>query len=666
MNNKPPFDPNQAFDVLEELPPSGISKDKPPFDPNQPFEESTTETTQPSFLGGLGAKIEALPQLPGYLIEEVPREITKSIQDPGLASEVLARNIAQGASLAGPVRPAAAGFEKYALAPALDKFRTLLSPLLGRAATDQDVQEFFTKWVPERYESQSIQDIAAQNKAREEAQNIQLPLLAGTGQGAGMLPGIITGGQLLKAAGVGSTLLPQAISTAANIFPRSFAETAEKTGDLSQATSEATQNALLAGTLDVLGRGLIQKGAKTLSPETLTKGRNIMTRRALGGTPSEQPMLRKMETQIGEQVFPEKGPSLMGPFTTKTRLAQNLEKAAQEAGKDVGRLRGVISDAGENLSKEIQSPVSVKAPGADVPILEKNVTDSIIPKQIIDPVQEQVIGQKIAAQPIKIQTKIKTLLDPVQLDNELTQEFLIALEKEAPGGGERIYQDLLKQNKIIPVRDIKTPTLENFFKNRMHVDKYINYDKKLLANGRIADTADAEFLKIYRELFNKKLMSRAQQIDELAGTNAFDALKEANARYHVLETASKVASRAINVEESTLARNVIPSIGIPATGIAAFMGGGPLATGIGLTTAMAHGIKTFGNQFAANSLNLLRKTVQTVPQKLGKFAAPLQEATKRGPGALAALNFALYSRDPEYRQIIDPLKDEAEEELESK
>ena len=613
----------------------------------------------PSPLERFGGKVEALTQLPGYLAEEVPQEVSKAIQDPGLAADVAARNIAQGASPVGSLPKTSAAYEKYALAPAYDKFRTLLSPLLGHTATDQDVKDFFTKWVPERYENRSIEELAAANKAHEEAQNAQLPVLAGVGQGAGMIPGIVTGGQVVKAAGIGSKLLQGGIATAGNVFPRSFIPAYEKSGDLSEAAIEATEDAVLAGTLDIATRGAIEK----VTPEaaSIKNARNIMARRALGGTPSEQPRLQKMQTQIGEQIFPEKGPSLMGPLTTKAQLAENLKTAANTAGKELESARGIISDAGENAVKNIESPVASKAASADVPVLENGASESVIPKQIVDPVQEQAIVQKIASQAPEVQAKVQELLNPRILEKELTKEFLTQLEKKWPGSSERLYQDLLNKNQIIPVNDIKQPTLENFFKNRMYVDNHINFEKQLLPNGRMASTVNGDALKIYRDIFNKKLMSRAQQIDQLAGTKAFDTFKDASDRYHILETISKTASKAVNKEQSILAKAVIPAtVGTAVTGAGAALGGGPLALAAAGTAAVGYGVKTLGNQFAANSLNLLHKLVTKSPQLLGQYAAPLQEAAGRGSGALAALNYALYSKDSEYRATIDQLQEEVE------
>lgn len=67
-------------------------------------------------------------------------------------------------------------------------------------------------------------------------------------------------------------------------------------------------------------------------------------------------------------------------------------------------------------------------------------------------------------------------------------------------------------------------------------------------------------------------------------------------------------------------------------------------------------VQTKGVPFANNFSQILSGNIQ----QLGEFAAPLQDASKRGAAALSAMHFSLYQNNPDYRKKIDALQEGSE------
>lgn len=95
---------------------------------------------------------------------------------------------------------------------------------------------------------------------------------------------------------------------------------------------------------------------------------------------------------------------------------------------------------------------------------------------------------------------------------------------------------------------------------------------------------------------------------------------------------------------------------------APFTGGASLGT-----LAAQKGLQFAGkraNQVMAVTADNLAKMATQAPQKLGKFAVPLQKAAERGSQAVAATHFVLQQSDPEYRQKIKEIESNDEQESE--
>jgi len=97
------------------------------------------------------------------------------------------------------------------------------------------------------------------------------------------------------------------------------------------------------------------------------------------------------------------------------------------------------------------------------------------------------------------------------------------------------------------------------------------------------------------------------------------------------------------------------------TNLPFFLGLGPLIRGSAGRSANVLG-RAMGSieTAASNGLSQLKQLIETSPQMFGQFAEPLKVANQRGLPALAAQSYALYSRDSEYRAMIDKLQEESE------
>lgn len=83
---------------------------------------------------------------------------------------------------------------------------------------------------------------------------------------------------------------------------------------------------------------------------------------------------------------------------------------------------------------------------------------------------------------------------------------------------------------------------------------------------------------------------------------------------------------------------------------------------LGATANKLGEVQTQAKSIAQPFINNLKTIVETNAQRLGKFAAPLQDASKRGAAALTAMHYTLYQNNPEYRQQMDDIQKEFENE----
>jgi hypothetical protein len=76
---------------------------------------------------------------------------------------------------------------------------------------------------------------------------------------------------------------------------------------------------------------------------------------------------------------------------------------------------------------------------------------------------------------------------------------------------------------------------------------------------------------------------------------------------------------------------------------------------------ITHPLRTFKrsvNTAVASITDTLTDWAKNDPGKLGKFATSIQNAVSKGPQALAATNYVLQQRDPEYADMLKRMNEE--------
>lgn len=304
--------------------------------------------------------------------------------------------------------------------------------------------------------------------------------------------------------------------------------------------------------------------------------------------------------------------------------------------------------ASDNIARQT---TTFQTPGSPSIIPVEKTTAS----PAVNPQVEQAIAQKIAEQPLSVQQQVQQILNPSKMADELEAKVITPLAK----AGDAANVTPVIQEQLSKFSSIQDPTLSNLFQYRQQLDTAINFNKNPLTG---AETPVSKALKVFRGEVDNKLMNAAKQIDDLTDAGAYDALVQAKKDYSSASTAGNIAQRSAAQQESGLAKTAIPAAGAAVgkgLALAAGSSGGiiPAAAGAGA----AYVGKKYGNQFAATSLNQLSSLLKSAPETLGEFAAPLQSAAGRGTTALSAMNFALYSSNPQYRQKIDQLQDAGEQ-----
>lgn len=345
---------------------------------------------------------------------------------------------------------------------------------------------------------------------------------------------------------------------------------------------------------------------------------------------------------------------------------------AKEALKNLQAQRANIPDGITNTSSFIPDAktasvtglpedTSLGFPRNDIDLQTGNVKSAIIPVEKLDPsaaiakqnldAQIQQVGQAIQNQPAKAQ-QIQSLLNKDQFVDDLEGQLMPALDRSGdPNGVKQLYSDWL--SKLNNVGGEKAPimSLDGLNQFKQELRQGVSYQGE---NANVVAQAKKDFTKQLNDL----IIQKAKGVDQVAGTDLVTQLVKANKDYGALNTGSKVASQ--TAAKETL-KSDLTTPALAATGYA--LKG---ATG-GIEGAALGGVKSavnkYGNNFAATSLNQLSNLVKESPQVLGEFAKPLQDAATRGSSALAAMHFALYQNNPEYRAKVDPLQEESEKQI---
>lgn len=238
--------------------------------------------------------------------------------------------------------------------------------------------------------------------------------------------------------------------------------------------------------------------------------------------------------------------------------------------------------------------------------------------------QIQKLTEIIKQQPNKAD-KVEQLLNKDNFVKELEAQLTGPIQESGdPNNVIQLYHDYLSKLHDVGGDGTSMMSLNGLNKFKQELRQGISYQGE---NAGVVAQAKKDFTKTLNDL----VLTKAQQVDQLAGTNLADSLLKSNQEYGAFKTGSKAAN--MNVARESGKSDIGATV---------------------LGTAKKF-VKNNYHSFAATSLNQLSKLVGSTPQVFGRYAAPLQDAAKRGSTALAATHFALYQNDPKYRETIDPL-----------
>lgn len=480
------------------------------------------------------------------------------------------------------------------------------------------------------------------------------------------------GGAVANAANLG-----RAGTVAANIGTGALAGELQGIGQ-SQADTlgERAVEALPLAALGAGGSALFEGAAALATPEgkalaskAADKIKSVANRRAYESLDPTLAARKKIASKgisedIGNVLLEGENP-ILGPLTSNEAKLDALTPKLEQAGAEVGAATKGISETAENIKNlpeplppivapykpdevvnELQFLPGGKTAASDMepntsfggnifqPKTAVTQTESrLIPVEKIVPAGvDEEFAKRIAARPPSVQQQVAQIANPESIADSV---------RSAP-----FYQDLVKTNdpgkvlfhldeQLSKLANLDDTSIANIVKYRQGLDNLIgdNFDK---ASKQLNSVGKA--LKSYRAEVDKQIMERAAQVDKIAGTNYTKELAKAKRQYYILKKTNDLAFDAAARAEG---KSVLDG-SIKKTGIAKKL------------------IKTYGNNFAASSLNKLSKAVNATPDVFGKYAPILQNAEKRGATGLAATHYMLYQRDPKYREIIDPLQEEGE------
>ena len=298
--------------------------------------EDTSGVTPEALAGEVAQIPEALYNLPGFVKEQAPKEFNKLLEQPGEVADFAAKKLAQGASIVGPQHNLSAAYEKYIVAPVLDKVRSAAAAagLTDEFSDQQGLKEAATTWVPERYRDRAVTDIAAQNKARQQKQEADMPLTSLVTS----LPGPIA----LQASGI-----PIPVTLGLQKTGEVFEETGRPIKALSEGTKAALLTELTGRVLNKAGKGIVSAPGK--ARQWISDKAALETTKSFGGTPSTMAKAgREKLIAAGEEARPlVKG--LQSKETLRERLSDKIKELGSKLGTNVDDISSELAETNPSL-----------------------------------------------------------------------------------------------------------------------------------------------------------------------------------------------------------------------------------------------------------------------------------------------------------------------------
>lgn len=461
------------------------------------------------------------------------------------------------------------------------------------------------------YGDRSLTDLAKANRAEQEKAMGEFPLTS-------------MASKLATTTALAAPAIAVAPAVAAVIAPTlayggiGAIESAEKkyeeTGDIKKALTQGGEDLATQGILDVatLGAGkLLKKGVQSLKPAALESAAARQTLKSIGA--SEDEIARLKNPELVSQELANQG--AVGPLTSK-KASNTLIK--ESLSKEGGKLETLVDDISNEVNK---APEAVIADSLDASIQKAD-------KDILDPLRK--LGRND--------------LDPVVFDvkNRLQQIKNLGRSNYEAGSNPTFKQlHEFKQNLGNEIKwNRKTDSTHQQALEQLYhtLDEELDSVSNLTSKG---DAYRAQNDKLSR-LFTAKSMSDPKESSNLA-TALMGALKKHP--YSSLGLGGVALAKGATMVGLPAGAS-IAAVGIPAVAVAKY---GRQAVAAGLRGAA---------KVSEKATDVLTRVAASNPELLGKFAAPISQAVKRGPQAISATNFMLSQQYPEYRELMEKLQNQ--------
>lgn len=146
--------------------------------------------------------------------------------------------------------------------------------------------------------------------------------------------------------------------------------------------------------------------------------------------------------------------------------------------------------------------------------------------------------------------------------------------------------------------------------------------------------------------------NEVENVAKAADPKIAETFKSAKDTYGLLAPIEEAASKRAN----QLAQHPFGGFNDMASGVIGGASGG--APGVAMGVAAKRALLPRAASAAAVTTDKVSKLLQSAPERLGKFAKPLQDAMSRGGNSLGVTHFLLQSIDPEYQQLMQEDEDD--------
>jgi hypothetical protein len=163
------------------------------------------------------------------------------------------------------------------------------------------------------------------------------------------------------------------------------------------------------------------------------------------------------------------------------------------------------------------------------------------------------------------------------------------------------------------------------------------------------------------ELYGDARALQNKAVQDAVPEDVFAKYSQDMRDYHLLGGADKASNQAAaraQAAQSIGVKDLMTAGAIYAGGATAgYSQGGDASSALGGMVA-AHILRTRGASMKASTADKIARTLQTAPQKLGKYGPILQKAAARGSQSYASTTYMLQKTDPEFRALLEAQQDE--------